>query len=63
MDASRAWLYEAKPASSDLAFPSPRMSTSTAKMTPDAIGHRFVPMRDTNISRKMPGKAQLHEPP
>lgn len=56
MDASRSWLY----ASSGVPV-APHTSTLTAKMTPVATGQLCAPLRETLISRKMPGGTQLHD--
>lgn len=55
MDASRAWLYAPAGGAAVL-----RTLTLTAKMTPDATGQLYAPLRDTTISRKMPAGMQLH---
>ena len=56
MDASRAWLCASTGAPA-----APRMSTLTAKMTPDATGQLYAPLREMTISRKMPDGTQLHK--
>ena len=54
MEASRAWLYA--PAGA----PAPRTSMLTAKMTPDATGQLWAPLREMTIFRKMPDTRELH---
>ena len=55
IDASRAWLYAPAGGAEVL-----RTLTLTAKMTPDASGQLYAPLRETTISRKTPAGMQLH---
>ena len=54
IDANIAWLYA--PSGGAVVL---RTLTSTAKMTPDASGQLYAPLRETTISRKMPAGMQL----